>query len=80
MEFVDFNEDNIIGRDDLEKMMDRLTGQDNTLSDETKKVIIDKVSGRVITNSVLMICCGLESFRYICMCTYHQVSCWFVGT
>ena len=51
MELVDFNEDNIIGREDLEKMMDRLTGQDNILSDETKKVIIDKVSGRVITNS-----------------------------
>lgn len=39
----DFDEDNIISRDDLKKMMDRLTGDDNVLSEETKKVIIDKV-------------------------------------
>ena len=44
MERVDFDEDNIISRDDLKKMMDRLTGDDNVLSEETKKVIIDKVS------------------------------------
>lgn len=39
----DFDDDNIISRADLNKMMDRLTGEDNTLSDETKKVITDKV-------------------------------------
>lgn len=44
MERVDFDEDNIISRDDLKKMMDRLTGDDNVLSEGTKKVIIDKVS------------------------------------
>ena len=44
MEHVDFDEDYIISRDDLKKMMDRLTGDDNVLSEETKKVIIDKVS------------------------------------
>ena len=44
MKRVDFDEDNIISRDDLKKMMDRLTGDDNVLSEETKKVIIDKVS------------------------------------
>ena len=41
---IDFDEDYIISRDDLKKMMDRLTGDDNVLSEETKKVIIDKVS------------------------------------
>ena len=47
MELVDFDEDNIISRDDLKKMMDRLTGPENALTEETKKVIIDKVSDRV---------------------------------
>ena len=51
MERVDFDEDNIISRDDLKKMMDRLTGDDNVLSEETKKVIIDKVSNWIITNN-----------------------------
>ena len=41
---VDFDEDNIISRDDLKKMMDRLTGEENALDEDNKKVIIDKVS------------------------------------
>ena len=51
MERVDFDEDNIISKDDLKKMMDRLTGDDNVLSEGTKKVIIDKVSNWIITNN-----------------------------
>ena len=45
---VDFDEDNIISREDLKKMMDRLTGEDNTLSEDTKKVIIDKVITKLV--------------------------------
>ena len=41
---VDFDEDNIISRADLRRMMDCLTGEDNALTDDTKKVIIDKVN------------------------------------
>ncbi|XP_065913078.1 calcium and integrin-binding protein 1-like [Dysidea avara] len=39
----DFDDNNIIGREDLKMMMDRLTGEDDVLPDETKTTIIDKV-------------------------------------